>query len=298
MVITIYNKFVEFIDKIIDTVRTHLFKKKTDLQKLDILLKNHPDLKNEAIAAFNEGALDLSDVRSLKELDSTFDEILKLARKKEIDPKTLRGKWEKAKEKFEKSEKTWKTVATVAGAAASIITAATALKTFQSKCAKSQNELQKVKQEDRERRAAILAELKDEGVINDNTGKLQTMLQIWRELHGKHSAVHSQNLRVIDKIANGITSFIDKFDKDGTGAKRLHDDLNKAKEKADKAAEKAHNDGLKKVADETKARKEAEREDYKNHRREELARKKMESFMQAEGRKLANSDNSSNEETD
>lgn len=225
MIITIYNKFAEFIDNIIDKIKTYSFKKKSDLQKLDILLKNHPELKNEAIAAFNEGALDLSDVKSLKELDSAFDEILKMARKKDIDPKTLRGKWEKAKENFNKDSNTWKVVK-VAGAATTIITAAIAVKTFSSKCAKATNDAQKDKQSMRELKAQILSNLKEEGAVTDDTGKWQTVLQIWRELNGKHSAVRNEHLTVIDRLSNGIVSFVDKFDKDG--GKRLHSDLQHA----------------------------------------------------------------------
>lgn len=230
MIIAIYNKFVTFIDSIIDKIKTYSFKKKSDIQKLDILLKHHPDLKNEAIAAFNAGALDLSDVRSLKELDSTFDEILKLARKKDIDPKTLRGKWEKVKEKFAQDEKSWGIVKVAAGAT-TVITAATAIKTFGEKCVKSTNNLQKEKQEMRERKAEILERLKGEGAISDDTGKWQTLLQIWRELNGCHSAARNQELSIINKISNGIVSFLDKFNYDG--GKILQNDLAKTKELAD-----------------------------------------------------------------
>ncbi len=231
MIIAIYNKFVEVIDNIIDKIKTYTFKKKSDLQKLDILLKKHPDLKNEAIAAFNEGALDLSDVRSLKELDSTFDEILKLARKQDIDPKSLKGKWEKAKEKFDKDSSKWGVVK-VAGAVTTVLTAATVVKTFTDKCVTATNHAQKEKQSMREKKAEILERLKSEGAVTNDMGKWQTVLQIWRELNGKHLAVRNAEYSVLTRISNGIASFIDRFDRNG--GIRLQYDLKKTNEIKDK----------------------------------------------------------------
>lgn len=279
MVVTLYNKFIEVIDKIIDTVKSYSFKKKSDLQKLDILLKKHPELKDEAIAAFNKGALDLSDVRSLKELDSTFDEILKMAKKKDIDPKSLRGKWEKAKEKFEKDEKAWGVVK-VAAATTAVIGAAVALKTLPAKFAQANNDLQEEKQKMNEKKANILAELKAAGEVTDDTGRWQTMLLIWRELHGKHTTVRKNNLSVIERLSNGVAHFLDKFD-NGAG-KRLQDDLKETKNKMDNAAKKAQEDAIQKVKDEAKARKAADREDYNDHRREELKKSRDDAYNKSE----------------
>ena len=237
MVVAIYKKFVEFIDKIIDKIKTYSFSKKSDLQKLETLLKHHPDLKDEAIVAFQEGALDFSDVRSLKELDSTFDEILKMARKKDIDPKTLRGKWEKAKEKFEKIDQS--TVVKVAKATSVVIGAAVAIKTLPAVLANHKNRCDKDKQEARERQANVLDTLKHiqnedgENVVTEDTGIGTLIVQMNRELNGYHGAVQGKNLSTVSKFVNAIAKFVDKFD-NGAG-KRLYDDLTETKSRMDKA---------------------------------------------------------------
>ena len=80
MVIALYKKFVETIDNIIDKIKTNIFNKKSDLQKLDILMKKHPELKKEEEKtlqeALKDGIFDLRDIESLKKLDESFDEIL------------------------------------------------------------------------------------------------------------------------------------------------------------------------------------------------------------------------------
>ena len=245
MVVAIYNKFVEVIDKIIDAIKNHSFKKKSDLQKLDILLKKHPDLKDQVIVAFDSGALNLSDARSLKELDSTFEEILKLAKKKDIDPASLKGKWEKAKEKIGKAAST--TVKVAAGVT-TVLTAAKVLKSFKSDCAKATNIAQEEKQKRAEQKAEILSRLKDEGVVNDNTGVWRTMLEIWREMNNIHSKTQKDNFGIISKISNGITSFLDKFDKDSALSKRYHDNASETKRLKDEKEKKIFDDRVKEDA--------------------------------------------------
>jgi hypothetical protein len=263
MIVAIYNKFVEVIDKIIDVIKNHSFKKKSDLQKLDILLKKHPDLKDEVIVAFNDGALNLSDARNLKDLDSTFEEILKLAKKKDIDPKSLKGKWEKAKEKIGKVAST---TVKVAGGAATVITAVKALKTFNSDCARATNIAHDEKQKRAEQKAEILARLKDEGTIDDNTGIWRTMLEIWREMNNMHAKTHKDNLTFISKISNGISSFLDKFDKDATLGKHYRDNASETKRLKDEREKKIFDDKVKEDAAKHAERTKIDNESRQNHK--------------------------------
>ena len=248
-IVSIYKKLVEFIDTAIDKIKTYAFDKKSDIQKLEVLIKKHPDLKNEAIGAFNSGALDLQDVKSLKDLDSTFEEILKMAKKKDVDPNTLRGKWEKAKEKFEKDEKSWKVVK-VAAATTTIISAAVAIKTLPALLVKHKNEYAKNKEDLKTREAETLAILKEKGTVNEDTGLTRLLLEITREHAGKHMDVRKGNLSLIEKMFNGITNLIDKFDKDGNAAKRYVADLEETKLRADKKDEQpSHRERMKEIRD-------------------------------------------------
>ena len=258
-VMSIFKTFAELMDKIIDKVKSIGMKNKTDIQKLEILIKKNPSLKDEAIAAFDKGYLELGDIRSLKELDAAFDEILKMTKNKETDPKTIKAKWEKAKANFEKDEKSWKVVK-VATATTAVLSAALAIKTFKPKCLKAEQDAQDSKKAMSERKAAIYKALQEENVINDDTGKWQATLTIWRELNSKHAAARKENLTRLEKVANAIASFLDKHSSQNSQDRFKADVGHTLKNIADaKEGEK------KKLHDETYeitlARKEAERKD-------------------------------------
>ena len=227
MVVTICQKFVELVESIIDKIKSLSFKNKKAIQKLDILLKNHPELKDEEITdirdAFYNGALNLNDVKSLKELDDTFNEILKMMKEKEVDPDSLKGKWLKAKKKFvEDSEKLEKGVKTVGG----IITAVLALKTFLPNCMRAENNLREEKQKSNAAKAKIMSELEKEGKIDENTGKWTLMLQIWREWHGMHSKVVKLQDTATKSLADKVLAFIDKHDKKAANGGSVRETLN------------------------------------------------------------------------
>lgn len=234
-VIKIYNKIVELIDTAIDKIKSISFKKKTDIQKIQVYMKKNPSLANEAFDAFKSGALEVGDAKNLKEIDDAFDEILKLAKQQDVKPGTLKDKWEKAKKKFENADKS--AIAKTVGVAGSVITLALAVKTFNSKCADATDNYNSHKAKVRKEKAEIYDRLKDAKVIKDDTGKWRTLLQIWREKNGLYNALNGKNLSLIDKMANGFTTILDRLDKNNNAGKRLHENL---KEEAKKLGPKQY----------------------------------------------------------
>lgn len=225
-IITIFEKIRTAIQSAIDKIKEIAFGSKSDLQKLDTLIKKHPELKNEAICAFNSGALDMKDIKSLKELDAAFEEIIRMSKEKDIDPNTLKGKWEKAKKKFNEDEKTWKIVK-VGAAATTVITAIKAVVTFNGVLRKNRDMLQESNAKNKELEAEIEKTLTAGGFLykkdkNGNTiydkngsevmvGYHTAMLQILRERNGFHDAARMKNLTLIEHMQNGIAKFLDKF---------------------------------------------------------------------------------------
>ena len=65
-----------------------------------MLAKKHPTFKDEILTAFRTSDFDLKDISSFKELDKAFEEIIKLADKKDADPKSIRAKWKQKMDKF------------------------------------------------------------------------------------------------------------------------------------------------------------------------------------------------------
>lgn len=201
-VMEIFKKFSDLIDNLIDRIKNIGFSKKTDIQKLDKLIKVHPNLKDEILCSFKEGSLDITDIRSLSELDKTFDEIVKLSKKKDTDSSTLKGKWEKAKKKYLNIE-TAKNVTI-------IVTAILAVRKFTSDCAKAKNILERDKAEMQKRRDNIMSQLNEENVITDKSGLMETKLAIWRELNGYHAKAAGLVSTNLSKITDSIAAFIDK----------------------------------------------------------------------------------------
>lgn len=89
---------VKFLRMIINKIRDFGFQSKSDAAKLDKLIAAHPELKDKVMAAFRSGDLTVRDINSFKELEHTFDEIMKA---NNADPKSLKAKWDKAWKKFE-----------------------------------------------------------------------------------------------------------------------------------------------------------------------------------------------------
>lgn len=217
-IITIFEKVRAAIQSAIDKVKEIAFGSKSDLQKLDTLIKKHPELKDEVVCAFNSGALDMRDIKSLKELDSAFEEVMRMSKEKDIDPNTLKGKWEKAKKKFQEDEKTWN-VSKIANVTKTVLTAGTVVLTFGGVLKKNKDYLEKSHRENKSLEAELEKRLRDEGAITaadpstgkGGTGKWTALLQITRERNGYHDAARMRNLSLLERMQNGVAKVLDKF---------------------------------------------------------------------------------------
>lgn len=131
-ILELRDKFIEFVDKMIDKIKTFTFNHSSNEQKLKKLLKEHPEFKNDTLMAVREGTLNLNNIRSFKELNDDFDKIMDMIKKGNVDPNSLKGKIDAA---IEKHEKKLKKAAEIAGATTAVITAAVALATITGKIA-------------------------------------------------------------------------------------------------------------------------------------------------------------------
>jgi hypothetical protein len=252
-VIELFKKIKELIDKGIENLKELSFKNKTTMQKAEIFAKKHPEFKNEIIDSIKSGALDLNDMRSLKELEVAYDEIIRLSKKKGVDPKTLRGKWEKAKEKFNND-----TVMKTADTVGKVVTVGGALAFFIPNILKAVNELSDQKKKIKDREAETLSNLNsyklDDGssAIDNIRGINELKLQMIREQHGAISKVIGNTTSIFSKLATAIARGVDKItDKDGSRAdeyitnvtyhntKNVNDVIKKRNEEIDLEAKKA-----------------------------------------------------------
>ncbi len=211
-IIEMGKKFAEMINKCIEKLKDLTFKFKNNEKKMNILLKEHPELAKEKIQILcDNGGLDFSDMNSISEMNKTFNEIVKMSKDKDVDGNTLKGKWKKAMDKiYGPNDSTLDKVSKTIGVTAAAVTLGITLKTAVSKIAKSKSELDKIKSEDRKMSEDIYRRLRDEGIINDNTGKATALLYINRERQGKIANICKENMSVIDKAQEKIANILDK----------------------------------------------------------------------------------------
>ena len=99
-IIAMAKKIKKYIEDLIQ--KASGFYKKTDLEKLEAVIKKNPDVADPLREAFTSGKLNLHDAKSIKEIEDAYMDLLKFAKRKDVDPKTLSGKVEIFKDKCKK----------------------------------------------------------------------------------------------------------------------------------------------------------------------------------------------------
>lgn len=236
-VIELGKKVIEFLKSCIEKISNLSFKSKKDIDKVELLCKEYPNLKDEIVCSFQKGELDVSSARSLRELENTYEEILKLSKKADVTPGSLQDKWNKAVKKFENAEKSL--VFTIAGTTASAMSLYVAIRSFRGNCMKIKNDVN----EQKNRAAKYNAQLADiietmkntsyyknsnEKLIDDNMGKMEVLFRANKYLSGEYSAAAGKSVKVLDKLADSIVRFVSKKTSDEK-KKQFHTDIKLAK---------------------------------------------------------------------
>lgn len=218
-IIAMGKKFIEFIETMIRKMKDSFFKFKSNEKKLAELIKKHPELGKEKIQDLcANGVLDLSDMKSLAELDDEFEKILKSARMAE-NPDALDTQWEKAKKKCLGSKYSEKGIAsnveTAAKAGAAVIALALAIKTFGPKVAESNKNMADLKAKEQalnHKCTEILAQGDDSRDKFNSSGCHGKILAINRERIGLHMMAIGKQKTAISRIQDLYASTLDKLE--------------------------------------------------------------------------------------
>jgi hypothetical protein len=211
-IIEMSKKFMEMIDRLIDKVKSIGFKFKSNEKKMDLLLKQHPELAKEKIQVLcDEGGLDFSDMKSLSELDKEFEAILKMSKEKDIDPNTLKGKWEKAKKKWVGTDSDKATnVKKVAAAATAVITLGVAIHKFKPEITTWKNKLSEAKMHQKSENYKFYKHITEENPEMADKGVIAWKLAMNRERNGLYSKAIQKHQSIFDRMINSIADGIDK----------------------------------------------------------------------------------------
>ena len=99
-IIDIGKKALAFINNIISKIQESIFANKSDMQKISAMCKKNPSVADDINEAFKNGNLQVADIKSINELEKAYTDIMKAAKEKDVDPDSLKGKWNAAKKKF------------------------------------------------------------------------------------------------------------------------------------------------------------------------------------------------------
>lgn len=290
-VISMFKKLIEFANNVIDKMKNIGFKSKSDTDKLELLIKKHPELKNDIVTAFKNNDLRLSDMKSLKELNSAFDEIVNLSKKADVDPKSIKGKWEAAKKKYEEnSDKIAKTAKNITA----VVTAATVIVTFKKVILDSRKNVmdakEKIGKNSDEVTKAIedLKKFENGKYANANLTNAQLIKNATAFINGEYHKMIVGNETNIDKLSNTISHFLGKYSDDEM---ELRKDAVKFKDNKDKESkDKDLKDEVKKAKKIKGAQLAAQHSYDKAHEKENYAKAKETAKQQQLGREEANVD--------
>lgn len=209
VIISIFEKVIKAIKNFQEWIKNFSFRNKSNGEKLDKLLNEHPELKDEIKESISKGDINLSDIRSLKDLDAAYEEILRMAKDEKTDGKTLREKWKRAVKKFDEQNSAIVKAGKVAGGVTAIIGAGVAVYTLNQKIKESklnsiesEGSLQKLQRE-------AYKTLKDRGVITNDMGKHESLTAITRECLGEHEAAEKHDATVIQRLQNLVDRCLD-----------------------------------------------------------------------------------------
>ena len=105
-IMDIIEHFREMIDDLFRKWRENRWSKKDSDQKIRDIAKRDPKAADRVRIALNSGDLDMNTFKDLNDFFTRCDDVLKNIEDKQVDPKSLRGKWNKAKECLERNQKT------------------------------------------------------------------------------------------------------------------------------------------------------------------------------------------------
>lgn len=190
---TVIGKVVEMIDTVVDSFRQMIWSHKSDSQKIEMILKKHPQMADDIKLAFQKGDLDVKDIKSMHDvLDGTYDIISKMKSGK-LEPSAAEVKFNKLIDNWEKYGKP---IVEVAAGVTTVLTAVKAVKNFYPELLKNKLDGERVKSQ--------LKELKLQAKLDNKNVKPEdmTIAQTASRMIGTVCNKLTGNLRGINKLHN------------------------------------------------------------------------------------------------
>ena len=212
-VIALFKKIQDLISTVIQNIKDLRFRHKSYEDKLEFIKKQNPSYSDAIISKIDSGELKITDIKGLADIQKAYNEIIEMSKKKEVDPKTLRGKVEAFKEKFGNLDRN--NVIKGATTVLSVASAAVILKKHVLDVHRATNEMNKMSKESYEEIMKAYDELKvkDNGkyVDPDNLSKAEIDRNLFYFYQGKISSLVSRDQKTVSKLTKPLDAFLKKF---------------------------------------------------------------------------------------
>lgn len=196
-VMSIIRRLRDFISQQIQNWKTRAWNRKSDEEKFREIEREYPKEVGDLRVAVDRGMLKFSTYKDMKDFYENIDQLMIDIRKHNIDPKSIRGRWESIKTKMENNRSNIETFVKVLG----LVVSAGGLYVTWKKWKKSD-------QDGQERR--------DIDFTNDNLKKQEASLRATMDAlkHIKHSGDGSKNVESATVVSNIITEMESMVGKD------------------------------------------------------------------------------------
>ena len=209
-VIKLAESIKKFFEQLIEKIKGISFENKSDLDKLDIFLKKHPTEANDLRMKISSGEITLSDMKSLADLEATYEKCMKMLKDKDTDPNSVKGIWNKALTSFKEMDKT--PLGTFLKATAGVLSAAFVIKEFGSKNEKLERDINDLRA-DAYKLAADLDHVTNNPKITDSTDRFHAELEIKKQLCGVIENEASARGQFIWKMRGFVADMLNMLDK-------------------------------------------------------------------------------------
>lgn len=220
-VIEICKRVKEFVDGVVNKVKTVLWNRKDNESKIDAILKKNPNASRETIKfALSKHKMSLTDVKDLSMFYKEIDGVLAAMDKDNIDPASLKGKIERAKEKLQKSSDTIITVGKTAGAIATLIGLYASVKKLKKESHTSLEEIERMSNAEKDKIEASIERLSRQskkGTTDDITklkSKASILSYLSMEYEKSTKGVVSSRTKFTYKLCKLEDRIFNSFNKD------------------------------------------------------------------------------------
>lgn len=208
-IIEIIKRCKEFIKKKFSELKNLKWRMSSDEKKIETAISKNPQLADNIKIAIAEGNIKISDIKDIKTFYDEVENIMKEMKKDQINPKSLRGRFERAKKKLAASEKPIKSVLGIAASAAGLYLTYNQIKKFKRDSVNYVEDVGKNSE-------AILDKIGKERdaltnvMNNDPDNKHASAISLQAQMAAEVERISGKNMSTVTKAKAGLIKRLDK----------------------------------------------------------------------------------------